>query len=452
MYDALTQREMTVGDLQQQLEQSLKNALIDTLSAEGEHALHLSPEQTQQLGSQITSKLGHALLGCATASAKRQDCASGAVGDVTGELVGELFLNGRDPFFLADKEKQDIKDKVKIIAAVVGFSAGLNPGTSAAAGVNAVENNTLYLHKGYVVAHDKQDNNKVVNLNDKDARKLGIINYEETGLGGIPVVSDNVIQKLNGSTIYDLSNPQDFNTLKEGTDMGYYLGDGKGGTQIYFQNGMDNKLEDAKATASLISVITGTPVGMIANDTHGIASDTAEYLKLPQQTKDVLNEFTYRKLDQSGVPTLIVMHSAGNNDALQALEIGGLYDHQYPNLSFYSLGSPVGNNALNQIIGNTGGTYLGQTNDWRDPVTYSKTAGVGVLGTTGYGIYLGAASGCILGPLGCFFGGVVGGAAGGLVTAGPGLYGLSNYHPMTNYLGKPVVANTLQQWQRDNKR
>ena len=100
----------------------------------------------------------------------------------------------------------------------------------------------------------------------------------------------------------------------------------------------------------MISAITGTAVGMIVNDTHGIEGDTAEYLKLPLLTKDVLNEYTYRKLDQSGVPILIVMHSAGNNDALQALKIGSVYDHQYPNLNFYSLGSPIGSNTLDEII------------------------------------------------------------------------------------------------------
>jgi hypothetical protein len=46
-------------------------------------------------------------------------------------------------------------------------------------------------------------------LNDKDARKLGVIDYEETGLGGIPVVSDKAIQQLDGSTVYDLDNQQD---------------------------------------------------------------------------------------------------------------------------------------------------------------------------------------------------------------------------------------------------
>jgi hypothetical protein len=132
------------GSLQDQLGASLQNALVDTLSAQGEHALHLSPDQAQQLNAQITSKLGHALLGCATAGAKHQDCASGALGDVTGEVVGELLLNGRDPLFLTPKEKQDIKDKTKVLAAVVGFGAGLNPDTAAAAGLNAVENNALF--------------------------------------------------------------------------------------------------------------------------------------------------------------------------------------------------------------------------------------------------------------------------------------------------------------------
>jgi filamentous hemagglutinin len=403
----------------------------------------------------------HGILACGGEAAQGTDCGNAALGASAGSVINSLMAG--DPSRMTAAEKDSRKNLVATLVTGIAAAAGSNNVASATnAATIETENNALFLHNGFVVARDKQDDNKVVKLNDKDAKKLQVIGGDNAGAFVIPVVADNTIENLNGSAVYNLSNPKDFNTLKEGIDMGYYPLDANGNLfssiRIYFQNGMKNNYKEAESTASLIAAITGVQVGRIANNTHGIADDTNEYLKLPQ-TKDVLNEFTYRKLDQSGVPTLIVMHSAGNNDALQALRLGNLYDHQYPNLSFYSLGSPIGNSTLNQIISNTGGTYLGQTNDWRDPVTYSKTAGGGIIGATGAGMYYGAVYGCGAAAagllLGCIAGGAVGVVAGGAVgaslTAVPSIFGITTYHPMTNYLSKPEVVNTLQQWQSNNK-
>ena len=89
----------------------------------------------------------------------------------------------------------------------------------------------------------------------------------------------------------------------------------------------------------------------------------------------MLNEYTLRILNSKG-PTLIATHSAGNEDLRKALLVGALYDHRYDNLSLLSIGSPVGDNALQAVASQSGARYLGQVNDWRDPITYSKTAGV----------------------------------------------------------------------------
>ena len=391
----------------------------------------------------------------AGAAAQGSHCGSAAMGASASVVLNNLM--GGDPGKMTATEKENRKNLVASLVTGIAATAGTsNIAAAANAAAMEAQNNALFIHNNNVVAYDKQDNNKVVVLNDKDAKKLGVVDYEVSGLGGIPIVSDKTIEQLKDSNVYDLNNPRDFNALRKGTDMGYYPSptEGDSGTRVYFQNGMNNNLQDAQKTASLISEIIGTSVGVIANNTHGIANDTTEYLNIPQ-TKDVLNEYTYRKLDQSGTPKLIVMHSAGNNDAMQALTLGKLYSHQYPNLSFYSLGSPMGNNALNQAISNARGTYLGQNNDWRDPVTYSKTSGATIIGGTGAGLYLGVVNGCAAGafggPLGCFAGGAVGGAVGAGLTGGAVLYGLSKYHPMTNYLDKSQVVQTLQQWQFNNK-
>ncbi len=432
------------------LQNNLQNAGVDTLSTFAANSIGASYKTDGGLLNDhyLLHKVAHAALGCVSASAKGQDCGSGALGGVSGEVFAQIIGGSTDGSQLTPEQQGKVVflTRLATAGAVIVTSSDMN--TALATSQNAMLNNTFYLHNGKVVARDKQDNDKIIGLGDKDAKKLGLLDYEATGLGGIPVVSNSTDKGLNGSTVYYLDSPQDFNTLRKGTDMGYYPSDPDGNLddriRIYFQNGMDNNKDEAGKTASMISAITGTAVGMIVNDTHGIEGDTAEYLKLPLLTKDVLNEYTYRKLDQSGVPILIVMHSAGNNDALQALKIGSVYDHQYPNLNFYSLGSPIGINTLDEIIRNAGSNFMGQVNDWRDPVTYSKTAGVSMLGTAGYG----ALYGCSFGLLGCIAGGLTGGA----VTGAPALLGLANYHPMTNYLGKPEVVNTLQQWPGNQSR
>jgi filamentous hemagglutinin len=132
--------------------------------------------------------------------------------------------------------------------------------------------------------------------------------------------------------------------------------------------------------------------------------------------KDVLNEYTYRTLNAQG-PNLIALHSAGNEDARKALQAGALYGKTYENLSFVSLGSPVSNSIMRQSVTAAGANYLGQVTDWRDPVTYSKTAGGVVIGSGVAGLSVGAWSGASygagigagLGPLGAIAGGAVGG-------------------------------------------
>jgi filamentous hemagglutinin len=201
-----------------------------------------------------------------------------------------------------------------------------------------------------------------------------------------------------------------------------------------------------------LSTLLGQPAGYINNGTEGLAGDVGEYLPDSVSKKDVLNEYTYRTLDAKG-PTLIVTHSAGNEDARKALLAGALYDHRYDNLSFVSVGSPVSARALQQAAGQGGAQFLGQVNDWRDPVTYSKTAGTVSLGSFLAGMGYGALQGCGAfaggGALGCIAGGVTGAAAG----AAPGIatfIGLKTYHPFEQYLAKQPVQGLLFDWSKAN--
>ena len=219
-------------------------------------------------------------------------------------------------------------------------------------------------------------------------------------------------------------------------------------TRIYVQTGMDNARVDAAASAQALGALLAQPVGYINNGTEGLSDDVGVYLTSSLGLKDVLNEYTLRTLDAKG-PTLIVLHSAGNEDARKALLAGSLYDHRYANLSFVSLASPVGSSAMQAAVTQGQATYLGQVADWRDPVTYSKTAGTISIGSFVGGLSYGAVQGCFYGPLGCISGSISGAVVGGIPGALTFL-GLTTYHSFEQYIAKPQTRSILFDWLRAN--
>ncbi|WP_156226258.1 hypothetical protein [Herbaspirillum chlorophenolicum] len=238
--------------------------------------------------------------------------------------------------------------------------------------------------------------------------------------------------------------------LQEIKVMGYYVTSDN--TRVYFQNGMDNHAPVAKASSALLAGLLKESVGAIINDSHGITGDVREYLPDTFSAKDILNEYTYHTLNAKGNPTLIVMHSAGNEDAYKALKAGKVYGYTYPNLSFLSVGSPVGAEKLQSVMRQSGSILLGQVNDWRDPVTNSKTAGTLALGLIGVGIVTGAEAAAPIGVpgglLGVFAAGGIGGVAGGAVGFGSILYGLTGYHPFAQYFQSQKLQQQALNWQR----
>lgn len=228
--------------------------------------------------------------------------------------------------------------------------------------------------------------------------------------------------------------------------MGYVNINGQ--ARVLVQTGMDNTRQDAGVSAQALSkTLGGVSTGYINNGTEGLAGDVGEYLPNSLSKKDVLNEYTYRTLNAQG-PTLIVTHSAGNEDARKALQAGALYGHTYDNLSFVSLGSPVSNSVMKQSVTGAGANYLGQVNDWRDPVTNPKlwvagTAAAFVGGAVA-GVALTPATGG--GSLYTYFTALIGGGVGG----GVGVYGLKNYHPLQNYITKPQAQSIMFDWLKNN--
>jgi hypothetical protein len=60
------------------------------------------------------------------------------------------------------------------------------------------ENNALFLYKGNVVARDKRDDDKVVVLNKKDAKKFGVESAGQVGEDGIaPSVVPTFLRQIN---------------------------------------------------------------------------------------------------------------------------------------------------------------------------------------------------------------------------------------------------------------
>ena len=224
-----------------------------------------------------------------------------------------------------------------------------------------------------------------------------------------------------------------------------YINTGDQNTRIYVQTGMNTKPEDAMKNAQALSNVVGEPVGVIVNSTQGLPSDVEEYLPKAPSLKDALNEYTYQTLNEQGAK-MIALHSAGNEDAKKALQLGQSLGHHYSNLSFVSLGSPVSGSELKTVTNNTQANYLGQVNDWRDPVTYSGLFLIG-LGATGAVGAVGAGqavlAGSAAGPAGWM---ALGGSAAAAGLLGLGKLGVDTYHPLNSYIAKPQAQSIMFNW------
>jgi hypothetical protein len=90
---AVVNHAINGGDLQQQLEQSIRSAFIDTGSAQGANGIG-DLYQNHTLND-FTHQLAHAIAGCAAGAAKSNDCSSGALGAVVGEMSAQLYGGAR---------------------------------------------------------------------------------------------------------------------------------------------------------------------------------------------------------------------------------------------------------------------------------------------------------------------------------------------------------------------
>jgi hypothetical protein len=163
---ALINHAINGGDLSKQLEQSLKSAFIDTGAAQG--ANWIGNLKDQGTLNDYTHKLAHAIAGCAAGAAKSNDCSSGALGAVVGEITAELYAPNNTGTPLTAKQQTDTINFSKMIAGVAAALTGNNVNVAAGAAGNAAENNRL-LHMNEtnrIAKIAKGAPNKEARLND----------------------------------------------------------------------------------------------------------------------------------------------------------------------------------------------------------------------------------------------------------------------------------------------
>ena len=238
--------------------------------------------------------------------------------------------------------------------------------------------------------------------------------------------------------------------------MGYMDIDGAR-TRVYVETGINTDKQNAKHIAAQLrsALEVGrtmqVPVGAIVNGTQGIPSDIDEFLPNDFKLRDALNDHTYRTLNNKGA-TLIIAHSAGNNDAVKAMELASAQGYQYGNLSFLSLGSPIAKSRIEAATTQAGVKFLGQVNDWRDPVTHSKSwvAGTAALAVGGAvaGVALAPVTGG--GSLAAYFSALVAGGAGVVTGGGAGLFLIDQHHGLDKYIDKPQSQSIMFNWLKAN--
>jgi filamentous hemagglutinin len=221
----------------------------------------------------------------------------------------------------------------------------------------------IYMHGGKVVATDGINDGKVINLTVEEY--LQFRDDNDLGrFGNIKIVDKEDTSKYK--SVFNLNNKKDFERLREGTDMNYH--GISFNSDIVFVNGMNNDEEAAQSIQSMIKQgFPNSQVGLINNETGktvGVLDDVFEWLPNYLTTKDVLNAHMYQKLKPN---TIVVTHSAGNEDIYKANEVNSLVNAKTP-YKLISVGSPKSATKLKESTSGVGAIFIKQINHPNDPV------------------------------------------------------------------------------------
>jgi filamentous hemagglutinin len=225
----------------------------------------------------------------------------------------------------------------------------------------------VYIYNNQVVATDGINDKKVIELTTKETIEKGLYNnaYQK---GQIKTIAQEDTTKYEN--VFNLENENDFQTLQQNTDMNYDSINKN--TNIVYWNGMDNTKTQAQQTQNLIQKdFPNTTVGLINNQTGDLISplniiqDFFEWKPNTLKTKDLLNA---HQLQQLSPNTLLVTHSAGNEDIHKANQVNALVNAKTP-YQQVSVGSPKSKTDLENSASKVGAKVITQINHPNDPVT-----------------------------------------------------------------------------------
>lgn len=269
---------------------------------------------------------------------------------------------------LTSNELKTVRLSSQVGAILSAKALGKDAKTAGNSAKVAVDNNTIYTYNGKVVATDKVNNGKVVELTKKEYLSQSYMQNPYNVLYGDPneiaIVPQEDLSKY--ANVYNLYNQEDFNRLSETTDMKYNNINSK--TDVVFMNGMGNDYIDALTSQSTIEQdFPKSNVGVVNNQTGktlGIVEDIFEWKPNYLTTKDVL---TAHQLQQISPNSTVITHSAGNKDIFKANQINALVDTKTP-YKLISVGSPKSATDLKESLNTVGATFVKQINHTNDPV------------------------------------------------------------------------------------
>jgi len=311
--------------------------------------------------------LAQTLVAAATASLADNDALSAGLSAGGAEVIAPMladWMYDKNPQDLTSEEKNTISAIISLGSAAVGATTGntTDVASSSVAGTTAVEDNAFYLYNNKVVATDKINDNKVVDLTYMELLKLGLLyGYEYSD--SLKIISQQNLSSFEN--VYDLTNPAQFNELRT-LYTGLYYNNINGNAGQVFMNGMNNSLAAAYDSVALIQNDFGA-TGLISNTTDrtfGVLGDAYEWVPNYLTTKDILNEYM---LSQLSYGTEVITHSAANEDIFKAYKVASYINEALP-LNIISVGSPRSITDLQNIGYPNGMLSIYQYNNPHDPV------------------------------------------------------------------------------------
>lgn len=140
----LVQTAIKGGNLEDNLRAALLAGLAGALQGELASQIGTSLDKVDPSAFEYTiHKIAHAAVGCAAAAATKASCEAGAIGAGVGEIVANLLMDGRNPTFISQQEKDKIEAYGKLIAGTVSAYAGHDVGTAANSATVAINNNAF---------------------------------------------------------------------------------------------------------------------------------------------------------------------------------------------------------------------------------------------------------------------------------------------------------------------